>query len=170
MVEVNKNWKNRIARSNSLMSSVCSISDEAFAITVSNSNLYEWIKKPKKSNINSNNQNCNVNNDEESEKQENEGALNEDGEIRLISEQIDIGKISRNDYYKMFYLLQTRKNNNEEDYISWDKGYKDHISVKYAAEIAVKASAATRLRTDNTANQGVVDDYATGNRIKFDEW
>ena len=45
LVHVNKTWKDNLTQQNKLVSSVCTVSDEAFAIQVGKTDMHSWLQK-----------------------------------------------------------------------------------------------------------------------------
>ena len=160
MPEVNKNWKSKMAWSNSLMSSVCSMSDEAFALTVCDTKLYDWITKIEKQART--NKHFITNGSRAAGTQE-EDETNEELEKQSSEQGEMLGKNSRKEYYKKFLLLQTRNNANIDIWNSWDEGFRNHISIKSVVEAPPVASN----RVDSACGNAVFNNQET---IKFDEW
>lgn len=158
LVQVNKNWKNKIVRANTLMSDVCSVSDEAFAYQVARTNIFFWMKKihTRKTNnvlggpVNRNQQVDDIvsplkNGDHLEDVINNEGD-DDDGDYGNLVDGIMEGsnvdnakdegeleeakdKINIKAYYACHSALSKLKRENREDWISWDEGFKESISI-----------------------------------------
>jgi hypothetical protein len=165
LVEVVKAWKNKMTRSNNLVSAVCSTSDEVFGLVVGDTNLEKWIKKLQKmEHTKSKKSIAAIQEDIE----ENEVAINRDQDDRDCGddasvdqvEERPIDKIDKARYYNLIKIHQLAKKN-QEKYLSWDKAFKEHISISLATPPS-KASSTTTKRSYETQNdedsQGAKED------------
>jgi hypothetical protein len=152
MVEVSKNWKNSLIRSNTVMSEICTVSDEAFASTVLDTDLLHWIKKrtPSKGVANNRTDVTNARNEED---------------VTLTAEEAAAGKIKSKKYYSMYETLQKLKQDNPSDWNSWDLGYQRKISVSISSP---KRRSASRLQKNVTSPS----EASTGSagKISLENW
>lgn len=126
MVEVNKNWKNSMLRSNTLMSEVCTLSDEAFARTVLETDLLYWIKKkkPLAGAVSNLDESINV------------GTINKEDESLLSAAEVAAAKINSKKYYSIYEMLRSLKHgdgNSSDIWNSWDIGYQEKIRVSISS-------------------------------------
>jgi hypothetical protein len=163
LVEVVKDWKNDVTRSNSLVSSVCSISDEVFAMVIGQTNLEKWIKKMYTT----------KNTKSKSSIAAREGGQDEDAVLDIFfgddasQDQVEerpSDKIDKNKYYHLLKLHQIMKQEYPESYLSWDRGFQDHISVSLATPPS-KASSTKTMRSIEAHNDDEED-----SPVVFEKW
>jgi hypothetical protein len=174
LVEVVKDWKNDVTRSNSLVSSVCSISDEVFAMVIGQTNLEKWIKKmfatkntKSKSSIAAREGEQDVDAILDSNQDDRDSGGDDASQDQVEERPND--KIDKNKYYHLLKLHQILKQN-LESYLSWDRGFYDHISISLATPPS-KASSTKTMRSIEAHND---DEEATGAKedstVVFEPW
>jgi hypothetical protein len=118
---VNKAWRSRQVRANCLVSDIVTISDEAYAMVVSGSNLLYWILKIKAKNEQSTKATALAENDGDEENED-----DKDDENDKASEKVDAEA-----YFKLHLELTELKTNDDtaDDWKSWDYAFKTYIAV-----------------------------------------
>lgn len=173
---VNKKWKEKIVKENSLMSDICTVSDETFAYEVGNNRIGHWVQKYlKKKNGVSTKEKSNEDYDEENlleddhqqhegEKEEVEGGQEEVDEEEKEEEKEEQAKTNARSYYKRFYVLQALKRDHRDDWDTWDFAFQEHF-------------AKTRRMTDDGGNGSQIPnvdstdtEFAEYANIEFEPW
>jgi hypothetical protein len=169
LVEVVKDWKNDVTRSNSLVSSVCSISDEVFAMVIGQTNLEKWIKKmyttkntKSKSSIAAREGEQDVDAILDSNQDDRDSGGDDASQDQVEERPND--KIDKNKYYHLLKLHQIMKQEYPESYLSWDRGFQDHISVSLATPPS-KASSTKTMRSIEAHNDDEED-----SPVVFEKW
>jgi hypothetical protein len=135
MKDIVKEWKSKSVRCNSYISDKCTISDEAFAVTIAQSSLKKWIgvlhaesmnptKKRRKTSYGDGDTN-----NEEVVVEAKEGSDKDDDDVEEDDDKEFDKNVKRSSYYDNFLRLQALKDEHEEDWKSWDLAFKEFISV-----------------------------------------
>jgi hypothetical protein len=151
LIHINRRWKKQEYRKNRLLSATCNISDEAYGYMIGCTNMYFWMQKYYSNNTNKTlpfaeispippHTDCTmdmenqVEDEEEEEEEDNEnqeeqgpGVKNKkfEKDNKLEKEK---GKDRIEMYYKFYRKLQKKKQENLEDWNSWEVAYKNFIT------------------------------------------
>jgi hypothetical protein len=164
-----------VTRSNSLVSSVCSISDdEVFAMVIGQANLEKWINKLYTTkNIKSKRSFAAREGGQDKDavldsNQDDRDSGGDDASQDQVEERPN-GKVDKNKYYHLLKLHQILKQN-PESYLSWDTGFQDHISVS----LATPRSKTSSTKTMRSLEAQYDDEEATGAKedstVVFEPW
>jgi hypothetical protein len=139
-----------MAKSNMNVSDIVTVSDEAYAMIVSQLDMLSWIDKGNKQgevqkddslNPKRNERNVDVEDDEES---------NSNLQAK---------------YEKLYHELMERKKNDIEAWLSWDRGYKEKIS------LSLRQNSKNPSKNGNSGSR--VQEFAMSNNEpepEFEEW
>lgn len=161
LVHVNKQWNCKMTQANKLVSEVCTVSDEAFALQIGKTQMAFWIskyvskeegledvirslpKEPLPFSESFDEASVALADNLEADKQGEENQEEEDDDDEDNNEDEgnkSYDKILSSGYYALYDELHTFKTESFDDWKTWDEGYKAHLRSLHPKTISMSGN------------------------------
>jgi hypothetical protein len=148
---VNRQWKSSMSRSNTNVSDIVTVSDEAYAMMVSQLDILTWIEKG-------------FSQAKEGDMEKADALCQKNGHVDGEDDEDGSSNDLRAKYERLYRDLLEKKKTDIDAWLSWDKGYKERISVSLQRKANTPA-----LRKEN--DYGSVNDKSNKEpEPEFEEW
>jgi hypothetical protein len=170
---VNQSWSNKMIKSNKHVSEFITVSDEAYAILVSKSNLMSWITRgsSKSGKTNSPSLACvstaNSTNDDDS----NDENGNEIDDNEATNEEDDNTAEDVKEFHKLCSHIKNMRAMDE--YLTWDQGYQDAVAQAIFDSKSKRNSTSSGTISSKSGfllGQPKSDDQDDEEFVECDEW